>query len=136
MWPNRPPAPAVAAIVRTRRPDAEIRIRQGLGSAPPSPLTPCRVVGKVRPDFDPPRPTQRRERRGPYDGAHRNCRGFVVSGSDPHASDLLGPAGLPAVAALRHGSRCGHVPSRHHPARSEEHTYELQSLLRISYAVL
>ncbi len=36
----------------------------------------------------------------------------------PHAAGLLGPAGLRAAAALRHGSRRRHLPHRDLPARA------------------
>src|SRR3546814_16915097 len=52
------------------------------------------------------------------------------------ARGLAGPAaaGLPAGGARRHPARPGGRGGRR-PRRSEEHTSELQSLMRISYAV-
>src|SRR3546814_1998565 len=86
---------------------------------------------------------------------------FLATGGDagtdlpaahPEAQRLLGRAGLRAGAAARPRSRRRHLPPGHLPAlarpgaverrlraalppRSEEHTSELQSLMRISYAV-
>src|SRR3546814_6789161 len=42
---------------------------------------------------------------------------------------------VPALAQLPRRSRAASVPPRHLIPRSEEHTSELQSLMRISYAV-
>src|SRR3546814_8224545 len=60
-----------------------------------------------------PRPVQRRPRaRG--DGAARPAEGDAGPGR---------------------GARAGALPTRHRPRRSEEHTTEIQSLMRISNAV-
>src|SRR3546814_2336919 len=64
----------------------------------------------------------------------------LVRGREHHRAGLLcdgacpGP-GLPCLHAARSGAvrACGDL--RRHERRSEEHTSELQSLMRISYAV-
>src|SRR3546814_4404133 len=56
----------------------------------------------------------------------------------PRAAARLEPklaAGEPAVAALLDGQRAANQVWALHAERSEEHTSELQSLMRISYAV-
>src|SRR3546814_5010815 len=45
------------------------------------------------------------------------------------------PAAAPARRARDRGARVGHLPAGPRRHRSEEHTSELQSLMRISYAV-
>src|SRR3546814_1871600 len=66
-------------------------------------------------------------------GAAGRC---AVAGADPK-QPLLAPdpsAALPRVGVARAGRR-GSRPDRTLVGRSEEHTSELQSLMRISYAV-
>src|SRR3546814_3121983 len=46
-----------------------------------------------------------------------------------------GPAGVPQRRRMRAGAQMGDRRSRQDLPRSEEHTSELQSLMRISYAV-
>src|SRR3546814_1957134 len=69
-----------------------------------------------------------------------SARVASVPGGDAAPED----DGFPAVGAARRGRRAFRRPARSHraartaqppPRRSEEHTSELQSLMRISYAV-
>src|SRR3546814_3187897 len=64
------------------------------------------------------------------------------AGVDPGRGDLAprrrqragaAPRPRPPAGGAYHRGDCS--PSLHHPRRSEEHTSELQSLMRISYAV-
>src|SRR3546814_1497812 len=83
-------------------------------------------------------------------GHHRFALGFVRAAGVEVAGELrevraghLDPDAMPLVEADRGRDRRGlegvHLPRLHQPglrvARSEEHTSELQSLMRISYAV-
>src|SRR3546814_7855910 len=87
------------------------------------------------------RPAPRRRRGRPPDGAGRAALGPSVATATPPpvAPDLVpgsnGPQALPLVEGwmperVRHDE--AGIP---YSARSEEHTSELQSLMRISYAV-
>src|SRR3546814_5589860 len=100
------------------------------------PVGAARVAGGV----DPARYT------GPPFLATGGDAGTDLPAAHPEAQRLLGRAGLRAGAAARPRSRRRHLPPGHLPAlarpgaverrlRSEEHTSELQSLMRISYAV-
>src|SRR3546814_3491506 len=54
----------------------------------------------------------------------------------PGQSAFDQPAGNPLDVAVLHAGHCRYLPGKvHRPQRSEEHTSELQSLMRISYAV-
>src|SRR3546814_20762121 len=71
------------------------------------------------------------------DGAHRGGRlalgRFIVL-----AAAVLAVGRHPGAASRaggRAGARAGRGRADEHPVRSEEHTSELQSLMRISYAV-
>src|SRR3546814_2725726 len=75
--------------------------------------------------------------------ADRACRAGGAAGAaagDPAAAAMGAAAGELVRRAGRHPARRGHAGSgrvarRHGFSRSEEHTSELQSLMRISYAV-
>src|SRR3546814_5792488 len=64
-----------------------------------------------------------------------------VTLSPDQAFDISGATGVPMMLELASNQPWrGHVPGPHgspggYPVRSEEHTSELQSLMRISYAV-
>src|SRR3546814_3137618 len=61
---------------------------------------------------------------------HSDC-GAMKALMNPHMME-----GMPNVAAwLRHSHAAEHVVRSGYAGRSEEHTSELQSLMRISYAV-
>src|SRR3546814_1589769 len=73
----------------------------------------------------------RRRRTDPVErGLRRRDQGH--GRNEPRRRLLLGRQG-PGVAVLRHGDVRHELPG---PERSEEHTSELQSLMRISYAVV
>src|SRR3546814_7007771 len=63
----------------------------------------------------------------------------VEAGDRPRArfsGEQIGPTGLHISAQRRHQTQSRHDnPAHSHSFRSEEHTSELQSLMRISYAV-
>src|SRR3546814_7517779 len=61
-------------------------------------------------------------------GCRVRCIGVAMVEIDPRLGRGLGD-GLVDILAYRHG------PHRNRTVRSEEHTSELQSLMRISYAV-
>src|SRR3546814_9239536 len=80
-----------------------------------------------------------------FRSAHRLWRGLRAAAAGQRAgavrgADLCAHQRLPAALAggYRHAgeSRAGACRDRRARARSEEHTSELQSLMRISYAVL
>src|SRR3546814_3081152 len=76
-------------------------------------------------------------RRGPFAGIRVPCRRSLASAASereswPHSSAVSIPA---AAALLAASSLVAMPPVPSAPARSEEHTSELQSLMRISYAV-
>src|SRR5688572_26644617 len=52
----------------------------------------------------------------PSDGEKPSPTAADLPGPDPCAAAVLGPAGLRAAAALRHGDGCGDVPHGHVPA--------------------
>src|SRR3546814_6439415 len=62
---------------------------------------------------------------------------FRSSGLEPTRSVETRRTGLQPLAHLSHavGGLVGHIPAGLDPPRSEEHTSELQSLMRTSYAV-
>src|SRR3546814_3897177 len=69
-----------------------------------------------------------------------NYSGASVGGSAADASqilafDFVGPPLDPSLPAFRHHCLLAIIDSVDDPVRSEEHTSELQSLMRISYAV-
>src|SRR3546814_6623800 len=66
----------------------------------------------------------------PLSGPQRNR--FQVSARH-RARAVAGPVGLEGIRLEDH--HCRRRGDRPHPDRSEEHTSELQSLMRISYAV-
>src|SRR3546814_4526175 len=72
-------------------------------------------------------------------GLHRSAQPGFVAGDD-QALDFagalvdLGDLGVAEVALDRHFLRITHAGVDLHRLRSEEHTSELQSLMRISYA--
>src|SRR3546814_7530911 len=70
---------------------------------------------------------ERREQGPDPEGAERDNR--QVDEEDPRPAPIVADDAAEDRAEDRRGGR------RHRPDRSEEHTSELQSLLRISYAV-
>src|SRR3546814_10620287 len=64
----------------------------------------------------------------------RNSRQGTQPGVDAQVGSQVAGHWLPCVAHRRHGCR-GRPKAAGRTARSEEHTSELQSLMRISYAV-
>src|SRR3546814_10246052 len=98
-----------------------------LGWGPPSGSHRPRADAKTRPGSRPGRSDQARPALN-----HRLMRESTLSITlplRPKETDMLGKSLVAAVAALALGA-CGLWPDR-----SEEHTSELQSLMRISYAV-
>src|SRR3546814_15815438 len=69
----------------------------------------------------------------PYGTAQPSLRDRLVAGHYARLPVPV-PASDPAAATPGAGAAAGHR-RRPHPQRSEEHTSELQSLMRISYAV-
>src|SRR3546814_10712187 len=79
------------------------------------------------------------------DGEARDIDVFVARGfkrhpcavGDPALCDQAGEGLLPQPAAIGRVQQenVARLPRRHHRLRSEEHTSELQSLMRTSYAV-
>src|SRR3546814_4297631 len=67
--------------------------------------------------------------------ADEQARASSPDGGDGHPSRLARWNGDPGAGVVHARSHrlCGRTPQKHH--RSEEHTSELQSLMRISYAV-
>src|SRR3546814_9816827 len=84
----------------------------------------------------PPRST-RTDTLFPYTTLFRSAAGLPDSGGADLRSELGGPLILEAAGRVPHdGRRLTDSPTTQRPpTRSEEHTSELQSLMRISYAV-
>src|SRR5947207_8132488 len=66
--------------------------------------------------------SKHRSDHGPLTSAY--APGTLVPGTDPDATALLGGLRLRDPAALRHGGRRRHLPSRHHAARARAETVE------------